>query len=156
MRLNKDEYYLNIAKAVSERSTCLRRKFGAVLVKDDHIISTGYNGAPRGQDNCIDLNNCYRIMNNIPKGTRYEECRAVHAEANSVINAARAGVSVLDSTLYLYGFDLENDTEIPAINPCKLCARVIINAGIAIVKGKYSQDSDKIEMWDFRTTYGEN
>ena len=89
MRIDKTNYYLDIAQTVAERSTCLRRKFGAVIVKNDSIISTGYNGAPRGRKNCCDLGECLREKYEIPSGERYELCRSVHAEANAIIAASR-------------------------------------------------------------------
>ena len=88
-RMSKDKYYLNIADAVLDRSTCLRRKYGAIIVKNDEILSTGYNGAPRGRVNCSELGYCNREQLNIPSGQRYELCRSVHAEANAIISAAR-------------------------------------------------------------------
>jgi len=128
-RPSKAQYYLDIARAITQRSTCLRRKFGAVIVRGDQIVSCGYNGAPRGAPNCIDIGKCAREEFKVPAGERYELCRAVHAEANSVINAARSGVSVLGGTMYLYG---ENtDGSIPEnLMPCQMCRRVIINSGI--------------------------
>jgi len=131
-RPDKTEYYLNIAKEVSRRSTCLRRRFGAVIVRDDQIISTGYVGAPRGTPNCIDLGRCAREELKVPAGERYELCRSVHAEMNAIINAARAGVSLLGGTLYLYGEQVRDDS-IAEAKPCKMCKRMIINAGIASV-----------------------
>lgn len=127
-RPEKDIYYLNIARQVSKRSTCLRRRFGAIIVKDDAIIATGYVGAPRGTPNCIDLGKCLRQELNVPSGQRYELCRSVHAEANAIINAARSGVSVLGAKMYVFG---ENpDGSIAEVKPCKMCRRMIINAGI--------------------------
>ena len=99
-RKSKDDYYLSIAGAVLARSTCLRRKYGAVIVRDDEIIATGYNGAPRGETNCCDLGYCFRQHQNIPHGERYEACRAVHAEANAIISASRR--DMIGSTLYRY------------------------------------------------------
>ncbi|HDI02537.1 MAG TPA: dCMP deaminase family protein [Candidatus Aenigmarchaeota archaeon] len=128
-RPSKDDYYLNIAREVCKRGTCLRRRYGAVIVKDDQIISTGYVGAPRGTPNCIDLGVCKREELKIPKGERYELCRSVHAEMNAIINAARAGVSVLGGTLYLYGEEVK-DGSLTEPEPCKLCQRAIINAGL--------------------------
>ncbi len=132
MRPSKDQYYLNIAKEVSQRATCIRRRYGAIIVKDDQVISTGYCGAPRSTANCIDSDVCKRAELKIPPGERYELCRGVHAEMNTIINAARVGVSVLNATLYLYGEDLENTGKLNRF-PCKLCRRVIINAGLASV-----------------------
>lgn len=124
MRISKDEYYLEIAKAVALRSTCLRRKYGAVIVKDDRIISTGYNGSARGEKNCCDVGYCWREANNIPHGERYEMCVAVHAEDNAI---SQAGREASGATLYLAGF--ENGNVISA-SPCMMCARKIMNAGI--------------------------
>lgn len=143
MRPNKMEYYHDIALAVAKRSTCLRRKYGAVIVKNDAIISTGYNGAPRGSENCCDRGSCWRGDNNIPHGERYEECCAVHAEANAIIQASRN--DMIGSTLYLAGMD-ENGKELPAPVPCKICSKLIRNAGISFVvmdvHGKRFQKGD--------------
>lgn len=136
-RPSKDEYYMEIAKAVSMRSTCLRRRYGAVIVKDDEIISTGYNGAPRGEQNCSDAGVCYRMQNNVPHGERYEACRSVHAEMNAIISAKRS--EMIGATLYLYGYDVVEDKKIKAV-PCDICARLIKNAGIAdVVRGKVEE-----------------
>lgn len=128
MRISKDRYYLEVAKTVSLRSTCLRRQYGCVIVKDDEIIAAGYNGAPRNQENCCDIGKCYRIENNIPHGSQYEVCKSVHAEMNAIISASRK--DMIDSTMYIFGF--ENGKEIYAI-PCYICARLIINSGISQV-----------------------
>lgn len=128
-RPSKIKYYLNIAKEVSRRSTCLRRRFGVVIVKDDQIISTGYTGAPRGALNCIDIKKCIRKKLKIPSGERYELCRSVHAELNGIINTARAGVSILGGTIYLYGENM-NGTLIEKLIPCQMCRRAVINAGL--------------------------
>ena len=130
MRPSKDEYYLNIAEAVLARSTCLRRKYGAVIVKDDEIISTGYNGSPRGAKNCCDIGYCYRKQKQIPHGERYEDCRATHAEANAIISASRH--DMLGATLYLAGQEADG-TPIMNAKPCYICYRLILNAGIAII-----------------------
>ena len=131
MRKSKDEYYLNIAEAVLTRSTCLRRKYGAVIVKDDEIISTGYNGSPRGWANCCDLGDCARIQENIPHGQHhYDECRSVHAEANAIISASRR--DMIASTLYLAGIEADG-TPILDAKPCFMCLRLILNAGISSV-----------------------
>lgn len=124
MRISKDEYYLNIAKAVAQRSTCLRRQYGAVIVKNDQIISTGYNGSARGESNCCDVGKCWREAHNIPHGEQYEKCVAVHAEDNAI---SQAGRETIGATLYLAGF--EGDNEIVA-EPCMMCARKIKNAQI--------------------------
>ena len=126
-RKSKGNYYLSIAVAVLARSTCLRRKYGAVIVRDDEIIATGYNGAPRGETNCCDLGYCYREQKNIPHGERYEACRAVHAEANAIISASRR--DMIGSTLYLAGQEADG-TPIADAAPCSMCYRLIINSGI--------------------------
>ena len=131
-RRDKENYYLDIAQAVSERGTCLRRNFGAIIVKNDQILSTGYTGAPRGRKNCIDLGTCLRERMNIPRGERYELCRSVHAEMNAIIHAARA--DMIDSTLYLVGLEAADGTVAENARPCKICTRLIINAGIKTVK----------------------
>ena len=125
-RISKDEYYLGIAAAVSQRSTCLRRRYGAVIIKNDEIIATGYNGAARGEPNCCDEGECWREKNNIPHGEQYEKCVAVHAEQNAIISAARR--DMLGSTLYLAGFDDNGALANP--EPCVICSRLIKNAGI--------------------------
>lgn len=126
MRPEWDNYFIEIAKVVSTRSTCLRRKYGAVIVKDRVIISTGYNGAPRGMTNCIDTGTCTRQENNIPSGERYELCEAVHAEQNAIINAPPERMK--GSTIYIAGF--EENKSLAAGRPCKLCDRMIRNAQI--------------------------
>lgn len=130
MRPSKDEYYLSIAEAVLNRSTCLRRKYGAVIVKDDEIISTGYNGAPRGAENCCDRGYYYREQNNVPHGEHAEWCEAVHAEANAIISASRR--DMIGSTLYLAGFEADG-SPIENISPCSMCQRLILNAGISAI-----------------------
>ena len=127
-RLDKENYYLDIAQTVSERSTCLRRCYGAIIVKNDEIISTGYNGAPRGRRNCVDLDYCTREELNIPSGQRYELCRSVHAEANAIISAARR--DTLGATLYMVCVAPETGALIPGSTSCSMCRRLIINAGI--------------------------
>lgn len=129
MRPSKTEYYLNIAKEVAQRATCLRRRFGAVIVREDQIVSTGYVGAPRGAPNCIDVGTCAREELKIPSGERYELCHSVHAELNAIINAARTGVSLLGGIMYLYGENIDN-TLIEDLKPCQMCRRAIINAGL--------------------------
>lgn len=127
-RPNKNQYYLNIAKAVAKRSTCLRRQYGAIIVKNDEIIATGYNGAARGEPNCCDQGICWREANGIPHGQQYEKCVAVHAEQNAIISAARK--DMIGSTMYLYGE--ENGIAIKA-QPCEICSKLIRNAGIEFV-----------------------
>lgn len=124
-RISKNEYYLNIAKSVAARSTCIRRKYGAVIVKNDEVISTGYNGAARGEENCCDNGYCYRQLNNVPHGEQYEKCVAVHAEQNAIISASRS--DMIGSKLYISCID--NGNEIDAV-PCKICMRMILNSGI--------------------------
>ena len=130
-RIDKENYYLDIAETVLERSTCLRRCYGAIIVQNDEIISTGYNGAPRGRKNCADLNFCTRAHMNIPSGQRYELCRSVHAEANCIISAARK--DTLGSTLYMACRDPETGALLPDSTSCSMCRRLIINAGISRV-----------------------
>ena len=130
MRIDKTNYYLDIAQTVAERSTCLRRKFGAVIVKNDSVISTGYNGAPRGRKNCCDLGECLREKYEIPSGERYELCRSVHAEANAIIAASRE--ETLGADLYLVCLDKEERLT-PGTSSCSMCKRLIINAGIRSV-----------------------
>ena len=127
MRADKDSYYLRIAEAVLRRSTCIRRKYGAEIVKDDEIISTGYNGAPRGWENCCERGYCYREQEGIPHGERYELCRSVHGEANAVISASRR--DMIGAVLYLAGQE-EDGSSIQNAEPCAMCKRLIINAGI--------------------------
>ncbi|MGI6434464.1 MAG: deoxycytidylate deaminase [Syntrophomonadaceae bacterium] len=126
-RPGKNDYYLNIALDVASRGTCLRRNYGAVMVKDDAIVSTGYSGAARGLPNCCDLGVCEREARNVPSGERYELCRSVHAEMNAIINAGRD--KALGATLYLAGYDMKSGDLLDA-EPCFLCKRIILNAGI--------------------------
>ena len=127
-RIDKENYYLDIAQAALERSTCLRRCYGAIIVQNDEIISTGYNGAPRGRKNCADLGYCTREAMRIPSGERYELCRSVHAEANAIISAARS--ETLGATLYMVCKDPKSGELIPGSTSCSMCRRLIINAGI--------------------------
>ena len=128
MRIDKTNYYLDIAETVIERATCLRRCWGAVIVKNDEIISTGYNGAPRGRKNCSDLGYCIREKMNIPRGERYELCRSVHAEQNAIISAARK--DTIGATLYMVGKDAKTHEYVANSMNCAMCKRMIINAGI--------------------------
>ena len=130
-RIDKENYYLDIAQTVQERSTCLRRCYGAIIVQNDEIVSTGYNGAPRGRKNCADLGFCAREAMNIPSGERYELCRSVHAEANAIISASRR--EVLGATLYMACRDPKSGALLPGSTSCSMCRRLIINAGIARV-----------------------
>lgn len=127
-RQDKENYYLDIAQTVLARSTCLRRHYGAIIVKHDEIISTGYNGAPRGRENCMDLDFCTRMAMNIPSGQRYELCRSVHAEANAIISASRS--EMLGATLYMSCVNPETKELIANSTSCSMCRRLIINAGI--------------------------
>ncbi len=127
-RTSKQNYYLDIADSVLERSTCLRRKYGAIIVRNDEIISTGYNGAPRGRRNCSDLGYCMREHLHIPSGERYELCRSVHAEANAIISAPRR--DMIGATLYLVGRDAKTGALLTDAMSCSMCKRQIINAGI--------------------------
>lgn len=134
-RKSKTEYYHDIALEVASRGTCLRRNFGAVIVKKDVIVSTGYTGAPRGCKNCCDIGTCKRIELNVPRGQRYELCRSVHAEANAIINAQKCDME--GAILYLAGVDCDTGKEVVDACPCDMCKRLIINAGISFVATKY-------------------
>lgn len=137
-RRDKHNYYLDIADAVRNRSTCLRRSYGAIIVKNDEIISTGYNGAPRGRKNCNELGYCMRNKLQIPRGERYEMCRSVHAEANAIISAARR--DMLGAVLYLVGRE-ENGNLIEKSSSCTMCKRLVINAGITTIIIRDTEDS---------------
>lgn len=128
MRPSKDQYYLNIAKEVAQRSTCYRLKGGAIIVRDDQIISTGYIGAPRKTKDCFERGYCLRDKLGIPHGKQYELCRSVHCEANAIINSARAGVSLLNGTMYIYA-EKPNGEKVDSF-PCYICKKMIINAGL--------------------------
>lgn len=130
-RKDKTNYYLDIAQTVATRGTCLRRNFGAILVQNDAIISTGYVGAPRGRANCCDLGVCTRKKLGVPQGERYELCRSVHAEANAIISAPRE--QMIGGTLYLACISYETGKLESATRPCSMCRRLIINAGIKTV-----------------------
>ncbi len=138
MRRDKTNYYLDIAETVSERGTCLRRNYGAIIVKNDQIISTGYAGAPRGRKNCCDIGECARNRLAVPRGERYELCRSVHAEQNAIISASRE--EMLGATLYLVGKEMDG-SYVPGASPCVLCRRFIINAGIENVIVRRDSDS---------------
>ena len=125
MRLSKDEYYLGIAKAVSRRSTCIKRQYGAVIVNNDEIIATGYNGSPRGEINCCDIGICNRL-NIVHNSGDYSTCKAVHAEQNAIISASRS--EMIGASLYLFG--IENDEDVLDVSPCPICMKMIKNAGI--------------------------
>jgi dCMP deaminase len=127
-RIDKHNYYLDICETISERGTCLRRNFAAIIVKNDEIMSTGYSGAPRGRKNCCDLGVCRREELKVPRGTRYELCRSVHAEQNAIISARRH--EMLGATLYLVGKEVSSGELVKNAAPCSLCKRFIINSGI--------------------------
>ena len=128
MRKDKINYYLDIAQSVSERSTCLRRHYGCVIVNNDEIVATGYNGAPRGRKNCHELGYCYREGLDVPRGERYELCRSVHAEQNAIISASRK--ETINSDLYLVGINAKTNEIEPNSSSCMMCKRVVINAGV--------------------------
>lgn len=130
-RIDKHNYYLDICETILERGTCLRRNFGAIIVKNDEILSSGYTGAPRGRKNCSDLGYCRREELNVERGTRYELCRSVHAEQNAIISSRRQ--DMIDSTLYLVGKEMVNGDFVENASPCSLCKRFIINAGVSRV-----------------------
>ena len=130
-RISKENYYLDIAETVLERATCLRRVYGAIIVKNDEIISTGYNGAPRGRKNCVDMGFCTREAMQVPRGQRYELCRSVHAEANAIISASRR--DMVGSTLYLVGKDAQSGELLGDATSCAMCRRQVINASISRV-----------------------
>ena len=137
-RISKENYYLDIAQTVAERSTCLRKKYGAIIVKNDTIVSTGYVGAPRGRKNCSDLCRCMRDEMNIPRGERYEMCRSVHAEMNAIINASRE--QMLDGVMYLAGVDAKTGELVKNACCCMMCKRLVLNAGITKVIVRETKD----------------
>ena len=141
-RRDKINYYLGLADVVSKRGTCLRRRYGAVIVKNDEVISTGYVGAPRGRMNCSDIGFCIRQKMNIPRGERYELCRSVHAEANAIISAERE--KMIGSTLYLSGREVDTGEYIKNSNSCSMCKRMVINAGIATVVVRDTEDTYRV------------
>jgi len=151
-RISKEQYYMNITREVSSRAPCFRAHHGAIIVREDQIISTGYNGAPRGTKDCYERNNCLRRELNIPSGQRYELCRSVHSEQNALINAARAGVSVLGSTLFLYSTVLDDNGNKKEIDsyPCFICKKMLVNSGIKNIKCNQADGTIKeyfIENW---------
>ena len=142
MRRSKINYYLDIAETVLQRGTCTRRNYGAIIVKNDEIISTGYVGAPRGRQNCCDIGRCIRQELNIPRGERYEVCRSVHAEANAIISAPRD--KMIGATLYLAGRDAKTGELVANANSCSMCKRMIINAGIKTVIVRDTNDDFRV------------
>ena len=147
-RRDKDNYYLDLAEMVSQRCTCLRRHYGAVIVKNDEVISTGYVGAPRGRKNCSDLGICIREKLQIPRGERYELCRSVHAEANAIISCSRD--KMIGASLYLTGKECKTGEYIKNSCCCSMCKRMVINAGIAYVYVRDDKDNyRKIDVTDW-------
>ena len=147
-RIGKENYYLDIAETVLERSTCLRRMYGSIIVKNDEIIATGYNGAPRGRKNCADLGYCTREELQVPRGERYELCRSVHAEANAVISASRR--DMVGGTLYLVGKDARTGALLSDATSCSMCRRTVINAGLArIVIRKSPTEFDIVDVQEW-------
>ena len=144
MRRDKANYYLDLAEAVAQRGTCLRRLYGAVIVKDDEVISTGYVGAPRGRANCFDIGECVRMKMGVPRGERYELCRSVHAEANAIISASRD--KMLGSSLYLVGTEVATGEYVSNSCSCSMCKRMIINAGIERVYIRDNKDEYRMIM----------
>ena len=147
-RISKENYYLDIAETVLERATCLRRVYGAIIVKNDEIISTGYNGAPRGRKNCVDMGFCTREAMQVPRGQRYELCRSVHAAANAIISASRR--DMVGSTLYLVGRDAQTGQLLGDATSCAMCRRQVINAGISkVVIRRTATEFDVVDVQDW-------
>lgn len=148
-RRDKTNYYLDIAETVAKRGTCIRRKFGCIIVNNDEIISTGYAGAPRGRKNCSDMEDgCMRDKLGIPRGERYEMCRSVHAEANAIISASRS--EMLGATLYMVCVDPKTGEPVGETDSCAMCKRLIINAGISKVVVRDTADNYRailVEDW---------
>lgn len=167
MRPSKEEYYLSIAREIGKRSTCFRNKGGAIIVKDDVILATGYIGAPRKTKDCLERGECLRDKLNIPHGKNYEICRSIHCECNAIINAARSGASILGGDLYIWCTDREGR---PVDSfPCFICKKMIINAGLkrvicATKEGKYKifnvkdwvKDWQEKDILDDKHQYGED
>ena len=147
-RISKENYYLDIAQTVLERATCLRRVYGAIIVKNDEIISTGYNGAPRGRANCVDMGYCSREAMRVPRGERYELCRSVHAEANAIISAARR--DMVGGTLYLVGRNAQTGELLHDATSCAMCRRMVINAGLSkVVIRTTASDFSVVDVQDW-------
>ena len=141
-RRDKVNYYLDLAEMVSQRGTCLRRNYGAVIVKNDEVISTGYVGAPRGRQNCSDMGFCIRQKMKVPRGERYELCRSVHAEANAIISAPRR--EMIGSSLYLVGKEADTGEYVKNASSCSMCKRMVINAGIEKVYIRDTKDEYRV------------
>ena len=147
-RIDKENYYLDIAQTVLERSTCLRRWYGAIIVRNDEIVATGYNGAPRGRANCNEQGYCIREQLRVPRGERYELCRSVHAEANAIISAARN--ECIGGTLYLVGRDAATGKLLPDATSCSMCRRIIINAGLSrVVIRRTEREYDVVDVQEW-------
>ena len=147
-RISKENYYLDIAETVLERATCLRRVYGAIIVKQDEIISTGYNGAPRGRKNCVDMGYCTREAMRVPRGERYELCRSVHAEANAIISASRR--DMVGGTLYLVGRNAQTGELLTDATSCAMCRRLVINAGLKeVVIRRTATEYDVVDVQDW-------
>ena len=147
-RIDKNNYYLDIAEGTLERSTCLRRNYGAVIVNNDEIIATGYNGAPRGRQNCDELGECVREKLKVPRGERYELCRSVHAEQNAIISVERS--KMIGASMYLCGKTHETGDFVENSSPCSLCRRMIINSGIKDIYIRDNKDTYRhINVEDF-------
>jgi dCMP deaminase len=143
-RIDKDNYYLDVAETVSERSTCLRRHYGSVIVKNDEIIATGYNGSPRGEINCCDIGKCQRDVLGVAHGERYEECKSVHSEQNAIISPRRQ--DMIGSTLYLVGIEISGEY-VTDTRPCKICTMFIKNAEISkVIVRKSKEDFKEINL----------
>ena len=147
-RISKVNYYLDIAQTVMERATCLRRIYGAIIVKNDEIISTGYNGAPRGRANCVDMGYCSREAMKVPRGERYELCRSVHAEANAIISASRR--DMVGGTLYLVGRAARTGELLGDATSCSMCRRMVINAGLKeVIIRRTATEFDVVNVEDW-------
>ncbi|MDY3692404.1 MAG: deaminase [Dysosmobacter sp.] len=147
-RISKENYYLDIAQTVLERATCLRRVYGAIIVKNDEIISTGYNGAPRGRANCVDMGYCSREAMRVPRGERYELCRSVHAEANAIISASRR--DMVGGTIYLVGRDAQTGRLLNDATSCPMCRRMVINAGLSrVVIRRTEKEFDVVDVQEW-------
>ena len=154
-RIVKENYYLDIAETVLERSTCLRRQYGAIIVRNDEIVATGYNGAPRGRKNCSDLGYCVREQMRVPRGERYELCRSVHAEANAIISASRN--ECIGGDIYLVGHDAKTGAILSDATSCSMCRRMIINAGLRrVVIRNTETESSAIDLPQMALTASTN
>lgn len=156
VRISPDEYYMELAKTVALRSTCLRVKHGAVIVKDDIVVSTGYNGAPRCKQSCLEVGSCWRKINNIEHGQHYDQCLAVHAEANAIIFGGRA--NTIGGTIYIGGWNVSDEYYekgglfVPTmkdlrvdVKPCIMCSKLIVNSGICrVMVYRRSEESGEI------------